>query len=252
MTRARLLGIYVVTLCVLRAPTVRAERDAAKPHLDAAAAAYAAGKYDEAAGELERAYALDPVPALLYARAQALRLGGRCRDAIALYREYLATTPNEQQTEAARTGLAACVQSVEAETPDPISAGEQPRMQTPPPSSPPPPPEEQTPTRDTPRWYSDRIGGALAIGGTVAIGLGIGFVIASSHSRDDARDAELRIDAVRHLDDATLERRIGITAIAAGIALVSGGVVRYLSIRHDAGPIAISVTPTEVVVLGRF
>jgi tetratricopeptide (TPR) repeat protein len=256
MTRARnhrslrSTCIHVVALCVLGAPAAHADRAAAKPHVDAGAAAYAAGKYDEASSELERAYVLDPDPALLYARAQALRLGGRCGDAIALYREYLATNPNEQQAETTRTHLVACEQVVAEQPPEPSPATEPPPSAAP--QTLPAPATQDSPTRDSPRWYSDRIGGALVIGGAAAIGVGVGFLVVSSRSRDDARNAELRVDAVRALDDATLERRIGIAAIGVGVALVSGGVVRYLSLRNQDADIAISMTPSEVVVFGRF
>jgi tetratricopeptide (TPR) repeat protein len=240
-------AVSVVAICALAHPA-RADKAAAKPHVDAGAAAYAAGNYDEASRELERAYALDPDPPLLYARAQALRRGGRCSDAIALYREFIATNPSDQQIQAARTGLETCEQQVVDEKPP------EPVLVTEPPPLPPPSPAEtaQPPAHETPRWYTDRIGGGLAIGGTVAIGVGIGFLIASSRSRDDARHAEFRADAVDHLDDATFQRRIGIVAIGAGAALLAGGVLRYSSVREPAAPVAITTTGSDVLVFVRF
>lgn len=251
MTCGSYLVICVGVLCSL-ASTASADPAAAKVHVDAGAKAYATGNYDEAERELQRAYALDPDPALLYARAQALRLGGRCGDAIAIYRDYLATNPNEKQTEAARTGLATCEQLVANA---PATPAPEPPFGEPPPVSPEVAPVAQPvqtpPATDTPRWYSDRIAGGLVIGGTAALATGAGFLIASSNSRDDARNAEFRADAIRHLDDATFERRVGVAAIGAGVVLVSAGVYRYLR-QRDAPAIAVSVTPREVAVMARF
>ena len=55
-------------------------------------AAYERGKYGHAYGFFTRAYELAPRPGLLFSRAQALRrLGGRRKEAIALYEAYLET-----------------------------------------------------------------------------------------------------------------------------------------------------------------
>jgi tetratricopeptide (TPR) repeat protein len=64
-------------------------RTDARKHYDTATAAYALGRYDDAATEFERAFTLKPDPAILYNAAQAYRLAGKRERALELYRSYL-------------------------------------------------------------------------------------------------------------------------------------------------------------------
>ena len=59
---------------------------------------YQAGDYVGAEEALAEAYAIEPQPELLYARAQMLRRQGDCERAIELYRAYLATSPTRPRT----------------------------------------------------------------------------------------------------------------------------------------------------------
>ena len=65
------------------------DRTEARAHYDKATTAYALGRYADAAGEFEQAFALKADPALLYNAAQAYRLAGRRDRALELYRNYL-------------------------------------------------------------------------------------------------------------------------------------------------------------------
>jgi hypothetical protein len=49
------------------------------------------GQFDQAVKAFQAAYALAPLPRLLYNIAQAERLDGKCRDALAHYQEYVAS-----------------------------------------------------------------------------------------------------------------------------------------------------------------
>jgi tetratricopeptide (TPR) repeat protein len=203
-----------------------------KQHVTAGVAAYEAGDYATASREFEVAYALEPDPVVLYAWAQALRLGKRCDEAVPLYRRYLATNPNDTQIAAATTGIASCARQGAA-------------RETPPPPPPPPPLPNRRP------WYHDKLGGALAIGGTVALGTGIGFVVVAYRTRDDASEIEDRGSFIERLDEATLQRRIGMIGIGVGLALVAGGIWRYAS-RPDERGVKVSVTPVSIGVLAHF
>src|SRR5258705_12879333 len=75
----------------------------AKDHLDTGLALYDAGNYNAAVVELETAYRLDPQPQLIFAIAQAKRLGGHCDEALPMYARYLATEPGQSQELAAQT-----------------------------------------------------------------------------------------------------------------------------------------------------
>ena len=67
----------------------RPTRGRARAHYDKATAAYALGRYGDAATEFERAFTLKPDPAILYNAAQATRLAGKKERALELYRSYL-------------------------------------------------------------------------------------------------------------------------------------------------------------------
>jgi tetratricopeptide (TPR) repeat protein len=89
------LGVAILWAAVVVAsPPARAEKASpqsadARAHYEKATTAYALGRYAEAAGEFEQAFALKPDPALLYNAAQAYRLAGRRDRALELYRNYL-------------------------------------------------------------------------------------------------------------------------------------------------------------------
>jgi tetratricopeptide (TPR) repeat protein len=61
----------------------------AKEHYKRGTAAYALGKYAEAATQYEAAFELSPDPALLYNAAQAHRIAGNKQRALTLYQSYL-------------------------------------------------------------------------------------------------------------------------------------------------------------------
>jgi hypothetical protein len=217
-------------LCTLVAGIATAQADApyapaVQKHVDAGLAAYRAGDYETASREIEAAYVIDPRPALLYTWAQARRQGGRCEDALPLYRRYADTATSEAQTAAAKTGIDLCEKQLaekrDAKPPDPIV-------------TPPPPPPRKKP--EPPPWYRDKIGDVLAIGGLVGLGVGTGFLVASKRSLDSANRAEFRDDFGDLLDEANGRRRLGIGVLGAGSALLATGIVVYVvrSGRHGA------------------
>ena len=96
---------------------------AAEPSPDAEAGvkAFAEGRYDDAARILERVYAVEPDPALLFAWAQAERYAGRCDVAVPLYRAYLLEEEPPADVRAlAREAIEACGEDPDhAEEPEP-------------------------------------------------------------------------------------------------------------------------------------
>jgi tetratricopeptide (TPR) repeat protein len=93
----RAAGVVAVVLAVVSAafPEVAWAEDRsdvradARTHYDKGAAAYALGRYADAAVEFEQAFTLKPDPAILYNAAQAYRLAGKRERALDLYRNYL-------------------------------------------------------------------------------------------------------------------------------------------------------------------
>jgi tetratricopeptide (TPR) repeat protein len=280
MTRATLS--WIAALLVASAAEARADDSpgtapAARPFLDAGAAAYRAGDYETAARELERAYRIDPKPAVLYALAQALRQGGRCPEAITAYRRYLATGPNDAQATAAKNGITLCERagaSTPTPTPTPVEPppdgsgdtgagagdGDKPPGSPeagPSPTATPAPGSASGAPIDAPRprrWYADPLGGALVAGGAASLAVGAVFLVRSSGSRDAADEAVFRDDFVELLDTATRQRRIGIVGLGLGAALVAGGVVRYVTLRgrDDLPRAALVVGAGAIAVRGRF
>jgi tetratricopeptide (TPR) repeat protein len=90
MKRASLtLAVVVLLGALAAAPAARADdRAEARAHYDKATAAYALGRYADAAAEFEQAFSLKPDPALLYNAAQSYRLAGKKERALELYRNY--------------------------------------------------------------------------------------------------------------------------------------------------------------------
>jgi hypothetical protein len=210
----------------------------AEPHGDAGVAAYQRGDYAIAAHEFELAYAANPDPKLLYAWAQAQRLGGQCDKAVELYRRYVETGPTEEQVSAATTGISLCAEQTRSKDPPPVK------------DEPTPPIVE--PKRERPPWYTDKIGGGLVIGGVAALAVGTTFLILSSSSADAADSARTRSEFVDKLDEASSRRTIGVVGLGLGAALLAGGAIRYLTKPDDDAGVSVGVGPTSVALFGRF
>jgi len=85
-----LLAALLVGSALARvAPARAAGSEEARAYNDKATAAFALGRYAEAADYFEKAFELKPDPALLYNAAQAHRMAGNKERALALYQNYL-------------------------------------------------------------------------------------------------------------------------------------------------------------------
>src|SRR5262249_15467120 len=90
--------LFFVCLCLLgsSARPARADDDKterARIHLKAAIAYYDEARYEDAAREMEAAYALKPLPDLQYNLAQCYERLGRFTDAAKAYEKYLSANP---------------------------------------------------------------------------------------------------------------------------------------------------------------
>jgi hypothetical protein len=201
-------------------------------------ALYGQKDYAGATRVFEQGFALDAQPEFLFADAQARRLSGDCRGAVPLYQRFLALGPSAVQTSATHIALARCAQQManEPAAPPPVS-------RLPPP--PPPPPEP---------WTHDRLGAVLVGAGIVGLAVGGGFLAASFSARPPQSSAGLTFDDYRTRYD-TADRRltIGVVALAAGGALTTGGVARYLWVRQRAKARAtLTIVPGGLALLGTF
>jgi tetratricopeptide (TPR) repeat protein len=215
---------------VIALATSDAAADAAGDLVKRGLADYKAGKYAAAATSLEKAYNLDPKPETLFAWAQAERLLGDCEAAIPLYKKLLQETSDLNGGRLVRENLALC------EPPEP-----EPKVEPAPEPEPVREPEPEVRPEPLPappaKVIEHRGPGGLAIAliaaGTLGIGVGGGFFIASNASADAAGRAR----TIEDYDDlrarADSQRTISLVAGGAGAALLAVGIVQ--AIRHS-GP----------------
>ncbi len=206
-------------------------------HAEAAARAAQNDDYETAIRELKSAYSLEPRPILLYAWAQAERLGGHCNRAIKLYQDFLSTEPEQALANQARVNLLDC----KAETgggavpPAPDTDDDPPDDDDPPQAA-----AEQGedpidgPADDTSALRKERlapillgVGAAALIGGGVALGLGRARVANSNDSTTE----------MQYFDEVDGGRRTyiaGAVVMGVGGALLVGGALRYVLVVRRA------------------
>ena len=175
--------------------------------------------YAAAIGDLEEGFALDPRREFLFAEAQAKRLGGDCRGAVVLYQRFLTTRPPPLQIDATQIALARCAQEL-ARKPEVV-------IMTPPSAPPPPKPAP-------PRWTHDPWGLTLTGAGVVALGVGIGYLVAGESARGDAENVRTYSAYLGHWSTAGARLDVAIGALAIGAALTATGVTRFLLVRRHA------------------
>ncbi len=178
----------------------RADEDA-RSYFNRGKAAFALGKYSEAADLYEKAFALHDDPALLYNAAQAHRLGGNKQRALMLYQNYIrlygANRGNRAEVERHIAALKAAIDAdtkVSTQLPqvpatvEPPPGGTHPTTTQPTTSEPRPAtttPERPSapaaavaatpaPKEDRPIWKKGWFWGAVA-GGVVVVGLAVGL-----------------------------------------------------------------------------
>lgn len=262
----RAVALIVAGICLMAAGRARAElprleKPEARKHLEAGLDHYRAKSYVDAAREIERAFALEPRPELLYTWAQALRLAGDCKSAVPLYERFLATAPPEDEALRARKNLTRCRELLPP-TPGPSAAGpsaEQmpgplpalPPGSTPapvagaePPSSPqaasvqsptaagkapavvamptPAPPATQVP------WTEDGVAHVLIAGALVSTAGAAGLYFSALDKHQAARVSTVYGDAYDRHREAELRRNLAYGAAGLAVTLVVSTVVRYL------------------------
>jgi len=200
-----------------KAPTA-AQRASARAHYARAMKLYKQKKYEPARKELELALEATPDPDLHYSIAVVDIELDHCEDAIAQLEKFLETPHGPNATAAAKGSLETCKA----------------KIAPPPPPPPPPPAPKPAPIEDgSGRWYRDKLVDGLVAGGAVSGIIGL-FCYRSAVSDLDAADASMTLaDHARHVDDAHTMRTTSIVFGLAGVALVTAGVVRYVT--HDRG-----------------
>jgi tetratricopeptide (TPR) repeat protein len=221
-----LLAVSVIALAPRAA--LADMKPAAQAKFDAGVSQYSAGHYESAITLLEEAYELDPDPGVLFTWAQAERLAGKCKEAVPRYKKFIATRPSDEATALATNGIQLCEAEAKGIAPAPACIVAKPLP-----------------------WYKDPVGGAV-VAGVVGIGVGIGFFVASSGKSDRADSAQTSAEFNDFLDQATTQRRIGITLTVVGAGLIGGGLVyRHVRNKKSRGAV-VGTTGTSLFVAGEF
>lgn len=201
--------------------------------------AYKAGRYDEAVDLLEKAYKLEPKPEVLFALAQAERLGGQCDKAIVHYRQLLTQTTELATAKAVQNNLVLC----------PGGEPPPPKPEPEPKSTPKPEPAPridiaQAPTKTVIVRKTDPLAVTLLAGGALSGGFAVGMLLRSSSTRSDAATARTLDDANALHDRADRDRLMSIVAGGIGAVAIGFAVFR-LARGGESSTTEVAVTPTS-------
>lgn len=227
MTRVLLSALLVAAfVSAARANELPPE---AAAHVGAARTAYARGDYQHARDELLAAYQIAQDPSILFALGQAEFNLGHYKEAIDYYTRFNATNPPADQAALAEQAIGAA--RVKLATP--------PETHVPPKPPPPHPPPHR-------EWR--RFDTALAITGGVCIVGGGALIGTSVYMAGDHSGTLHSYD--RRVQNASLERSIGIGAAAAGAIALTAAVLRW---RFDLveSPVAVDAGADHVSIAWR-
>lgn len=211
----------LATLVLASGTTMAAPGGAeARAEFDRGVAAYSSGDYAQAASALGASYALEADEETLFAWAQAERRLDHCDKAVELYTKLLEYDLPEVNKLAIGVQIEECNDILAKRPPATTNPVEPPPPTEAPAPAPPPPAERRA-------WWKDPIGGALV--GAGAVGLVAGTVLlVQGNSADTDKESATTYDEYRTLADRAESRgRLGVIAMVAGGALVTGGVVWY-------------------------
>lgn len=238
-----MLGIAAAVALVLSAPEPDLQQ-----RIDRAEVAVGEGRWLDAAADYEVVFNETGDLRVRYAQAEALRLGGRCADALPLYEAYLEGQPSRaMQTRTAQL-IRVCEDEVAAEE------ARRAALETkPPPPTEAAPPLAEGPRDMPPRWYQDPAGDALAalgvtgiVAGSVVLSLGVREGDAADQAADDRAFG-------RAIDRAETRTLAGGVTLGVGAALLVGGVVRWVLVdRSYRREFEVLASPSGIALRGRI
>ena len=267
----RLVCIALASLLAVGPAAPEFSNPDARAEFERAGELYKSDDFEGASNALRRAYELEPIPTLLYSRAQVERRLEHWASAADLYRTYLTyDVPEEKKVHARRHGLFSGAQAARedgdceravslydefleshGETPeaDDARAGRQactetlaqaePEEPEPEPKPEPvvvaPPPAQDRPTEssDVVPWYRSVAGGVLAGVGVAGVATGATLVGLAYRDRRLAQDEPTHDGSVIRYERARQREIAGvITLSVAGASLVFAGLAYGLSARR--------------------
>lgn len=254
-----LLLLITVVVGAMSSPADADPESPADDHLATGLAHYEAREFEQAIAEFHAGYKLTQAPEFLFALGQAERLSGDCASALVYYERFLFTEPPERQVRAARMHKQRCevalasrpgqrgrirpsvaraartaraVRAARAARPLSLS-GLEPAAQ----------PQALAP------WYHDAVGGSLLGTAAVSVAAGVYLLQSSSMAVDKATMAFTYSEYDMSLAQARQQRTWGLVSLAAGSALLTGAVYRFvdqrarreLMVAPQHGGVAVSV-----------
>ncbi len=228
MKRAVFAAVLLATSSAIAAP----KSGEARVQFDRGVAAYTKGDYATAAEALGASFVLEADAETLFAWAQTERKLGHCDRAIELYTKLLGMDLPAENKSAIKVQISEC-KAILAENPTKAKPVPEPAIAPAPvvtaQSDPTPPPREEPRQVDGggSTWWKDPIGGALVGVGAVGVGLGIVFLRQGAAADADKNGAASYPEYEELANRAESRGRLGVISVAAGGALIIGGIVRY-------------------------
>ena len=210
----------MIAYCLLPLLVLAPSRHEIREMVERAEAAYKLEQWDTASRAFADAYAVDPNPDYLFARAQAERFSGRCNVSVKLWDQYIAVETSAESLKEAREFRRFCEPLVAAATAPPTASA--------------------SATADDaahPRsnaWYRDPSGGVLVATGGVSMVIGAS-VLGLALSRDrKAASADTEGSYVTRKDGVRPAHQAGIAVLSVGSALLVAGVIRWAVVASRA------------------
>lgn len=265
-TRLR-AALSLVTIGLVFVPTVafgqaagskKSARKQALELFDQSAESYRAGRFDEAAKLLEKAYALHQEPVLLYNLGRAYEGLGEYEKAVDAYRRYLEQAPDAKDRGALERRVETMEQQIaekeklEANQKRPEDAASQQK-------------QKKEPKQDKPAkadsgesWFPGPIPWIVAGVGVAGLAAGGYFGVRASSKRSEAADEPVQRRAADTFSEAESAASMANVFFIAGAVLTAGGVTWIVldqsgkSNKEKKARIELHLSPTGVAVGGRL
>ena len=202
----------------------------ARVQFDRGVAAYTKGDYASAAEALGASFVLEADPETLFAWAQTERKLGHCDRAIDLYTKLLAMDMPAENKQAIQVQIDECKAIVAEDKTRPAEPVQPITPVSPQPATQQPPPPRDEPAQPERRaWWKDPVGGGLVGAGAIGLGVGVVFLVQGRNADADKDSAPTYPEYEVLADRAESRGRLGVIGIAAGSALIAGGVIWYVT-----------------------
>lgn len=222
------------------APAPTSDQADARAHFERGKELHAKRMFREAAAEYLAAFEKYPAPAFLYNVGQVYRLAGDRKKALEHYKRYLELEPDGEGSADARAFIA----ELEAQLAAEAKSG----RRVAPPAQIPDDPDDRPLAPDEARPPVSRDddgsgGGGYKIGAAIAGGIGLVTIAGAVYFGLEARAASDDLSTYegewtpaeekRYDEGQQAERLMNVSLIAAGAAVVAGGVLLFLGVRAD-------------------